>query len=167
MKKLHKEHKIVLCKISFTFITLCFLLINFPLLDWFLHSERMWYDEFELNPDTSFLFHIYEKQGILDETIGFIYSMTYSSKWMHICYHLYNMVPCIELDPFFLGFLVFLIPMIKLSTYDINAHKNHNIRKTTLFYAIQYIVVIIIRIYGVFVYAPQYYSTILDIVQCI
>ena len=77
------------------------------------------------------------------------------------------MVPCIELDPFFLGFLVFLIPMIKLSTYDINAHKNHNIRKTTLFYAIQYIVVIIICIYGVFVYAPQYYSKILDIVQCI
>ena len=50
MKKLHKKHKIVLCKISFTFITLCFLLINFPLLDWFLHSERMWYDEFELEP---------------------------------------------------------------------------------------------------------------------
>jgi len=154
-------------KMLFIAISLFFCILNFPLLDWFLHSEKMWYNEYELNPDTSFLYTFYEKKGVLEETLGFIYSMTYGSTWMHVCYHLYNFRSCVSLHPVYAGCVVFLILMFLLARSDIKIHKEKNRRNTFIFYAIPFIAVITICIYGCFVYAPQYNSTIIDIIECI
>lgn len=62
--------KSVLFKISFVSLELFFIALNFPLLDLFLHSEKTWYGEYELNPDKAFLYTIYDELGIFDKTLG-------------------------------------------------------------------------------------------------
>lgn len=162
-----KYKKIKFYKIFFIVIFLFFISLNFPLLDWFLHSEKIGGYFFELNPDTSFLFSIYKKQGILDETVGFIHSMTYSSKWMHICYHLYNFLPCFDSHPCFACCSVFLIPMTILAVKDLKSQKKKNFHKTLIFYIIPSVIVLTICIYGFFIYTPQYYNRIDDIVSSV
>ncbi len=166
-KKTSRKLKSALYKISFISIALFFAALNFPLLDWFLHSEKTWYDEYELNPDTSFLYSIYDKSGILNETLGYIDSMTYGSNWMHICYHLYNIVPCFDSHYFFACSVFFIIALFLLSKGDIKMHNEEKPRKLFAFYIISLTIVIIICIYGFFVYALQYHNTIKDIIECI
>jgi len=166
MTEKHIEIISVFYKISFITISLFFVLLNFPLLDWFLHSEKTWYDEYELNPDTSFMYVICEKLGILDETLGFIYSMTYGSKWMHLCYHLYN----VTFDwhpPLVACSSVFVALLTVLAVKDMKNCKKEKFRKTLIFYIIPSAVVLIICIYGFFVYSPQYHSTVYEIISCI
>lgn len=159
--------KSVLYKITFISLELFFITLNFPLLDWFLHSEKTWYDEYELNPDSSFLYAIYDKLGILDETLGFIYSMTYGSKWMHICYHLYNILPCFDSHYVFGCAAAFMIVMFLLAKGDLKLHKEKRPRSLFVFYAVSLGILTIICIYGFCIYAPQYHSTINDILECI
>lgn len=91
-----KRGKAVFYRVIFLILLLIFFAVNFPVLDWFLHSQKTWYDEYELNPDTSIMWSLYEKLGTLDSITGFIGSVTYGSIWMHVCYHLYNFMPCID-----------------------------------------------------------------------
>lgn len=162
--KTFQKLKPVLFKISFVSLALFFIALNFPLLDWFLHSEKTGYGEYELNPDTSFLYVIYDKLGILDKTLGYIYSMTYGSNWMHICYHLYNILPCFDSHYLFSCAIFFIIVMFLLAKEDIKIHREKSPRSLFVFYVVILSILIAICIYGFFIYAPQYHSTIEDII---
>lgn len=159
--------KSVLFKISFVSLALFFITLNFPLLDWFLHSEKTWYGEYELNPDKSFLYMIYDKVGILDETLGYVYSMTYGSKWMHICYHLYNILPCFDSHYLFSCAVFFMTVMFLLAKGDLKIHREESSHSLFVFYVVSLSVLMTICIYGFYIYAPQYHSTIKDIISCI
>ena len=155
-------------KIFFCITIIFFLLLNFPLLDWFLHSEKMWYDEYELDYESSYMYALYEKLGILDEVVGFIGSITYGSKWMHICYHLYCTKTCFEM--YHITFpceVFFLVYWIRLAVKDVRSQPEEKRRKTKLFYGIPLAVVMIVCIYGTFIYAPRYHNCIKDIIESV
>ena len=154
-------------KFVYLALLLIFLVYNFPLLDWFLNSEKMWYGEYELNPDTSFLWNIYDKLGILDETVGFICSMTYGSNWMHGCYHLYNVKSCFDGHYLYALSVFFVAIMLLLTRADIKIQEKEVKRSLKRFYEISLSILLIVCLYGFCIYAPQYYSCIDDIISCI
>lgn len=156
-----------LAKICFVIIFVSFLIINFPVLDWFLHSEKMWYKQYDLNSDTSYLYALYERMGILDEVMGYIGTITFDSKWMHGCYHLYNIKSCYDDNYSYMCCTIFVIPMLYCAMFNILMSVRDNLRKTLLFYIPALIIVFAVCFYGIFIYAPRYISLIDDIVSCI
>ena len=57
-----KRGKAVFYRVIFLILLLIFLAVNFPVADWFLHAEKTWYDEYELNPDTSLMWEFVDKE---------------------------------------------------------------------------------------------------------
>lgn len=136
-----------------------FILLNFPLLDWFLHSEKSPYnaDIYELNPDTSFMYIIYD-----ESEMGYLFSVEYSSKWMEACYFLYNLN--YRYSNVCACCMVFILPMIVTAHKDL---KNDRKIKKLLFYIIPFVIVAVVCVYGFCVYAPQYWDYIYDIVTSV
>ena len=115
------------------------------------------------------MWKLYDMLGILEDTVGYIGSMEYSSEWMHFCYHLYSFKDgfCDEPHNYYALSIYFMIVLNGLGVMDIIKHRKGNNKLLLAFYAFFMGGINRLCIYGFLVYAPTYYNTILDIIESV